>query len=77
MERARIVFAIENEMSPEERNLSTNKYWTNIDNERYLQVEEVDDAWLRGGDDDGEDKDDNNKEEETKESDSESDAAEF
>ncbi|CAF4148788.1 unnamed protein product, partial [Rotaria magnacalcarata] len=44
LERARIVFAIENEMSGEERNLDTNKYWTNIDGERYLQVEEVDDA---------------------------------
>jgi hypothetical protein len=29
-------------MSTEERDLPTNKYWTNIDGERYLQVEEVD-----------------------------------
>jgi hypothetical protein len=42
LERARIVFAIESEMSTEERDLPTNKYWTNIDGERYLQVEEVD-----------------------------------
>ncbi|CAF3650671.1 unnamed protein product [Adineta steineri] len=42
LERARIVFAIENEMSNEERNLPQNKYWTNVDGERYLQVEEVD-----------------------------------
>ena len=51
LERARIVFAIENEMSTEERNLSTNKYWTNVDDERYLQVEEVDDQCFRDGDD--------------------------
>ncbi|UJR21723.1 hypothetical protein I4U23_024800 [Adineta vaga] len=43
LERARIVFAIENEMSNEDRNLPSNKYWTNVDGERYLQVEEVDD----------------------------------
>ena len=53
LERARIVFAIENEMTTEERNLPTNKYWTNIDDERYLQVEEVDDACFQdSGDDD-------------------------
>ena len=54
LERARIVFAIENEMSNEERNLPSNKYWTNIDGERYLQVEEVDDkAFLGDGDAEG------------------------
>lgn len=46
MERARIVFAIENEMSTADRDLPTNKYWTNIDGERYLQVEEVDEQWF-------------------------------
>lgn len=51
MERARIVFAIENEMSTEERNFPTNKYWTNVDDERYLQVEEVDDQCFRDADD--------------------------
>jgi hypothetical protein len=55
LERARIVFAIENEMTTEERNLPTNKYWTNVDGERYLQVEEVDDEIFRGGDDDDND----------------------
>lgn len=57
MERARIVFAIENEMSTEERNLPANKYWTNVDGERYLQVEEVDEkAFLvESGGDDGDD----------------------
>ncbi|CAF1556272.1 unnamed protein product [Rotaria magnacalcarata] len=40
LERARIVFAIENEMESAERNLPLNKYWTNVDGERYLQVEE-------------------------------------
>ena len=42
LERARIVSAIENEMSNEERKLEKNKYWTNVDGQRYLQVEEID-----------------------------------
>lgn len=29
-------------MSTEERNHSKNRYWTNIDGERYLQVEQFD-----------------------------------
>jgi hypothetical protein len=53
-------------MSTDERNLPTNKYWTNIDNERYLQVEEVDDQCFRGGDDDDQGGGDDNKEEEPK-----------
>ncbi len=63
LERARIVFAIENEMSTEERNLPANKYWTNVDNERYLQVEEVDDKGFVGeeGDDDAEGGDNKDK----------------
>ncbi len=63
MERARIVFAIESEMSTDERNLPTNKYWTNVDGERYLQVEEVDAECFRDGDDDdgGSEKDDEPK----------------
>lgn len=55
LERARIVFAIENEMSTEERDSPKNKYWTNIDDERYLQVEEVDEHAFLGEDDDEED----------------------
>lgn len=45
-------------METEERNLTKNKYWTTIDGERYLQVEEVDDEVFRNtrhskdGDDD-------------------------
>ncbi|CAF4861122.1 unnamed protein product, partial [Rotaria sp. Silwood2] len=39
LERARIVFAIESEMDNEQRILPRNKYWTNVDGERYLQVE--------------------------------------
>ncbi|CAF1503535.1 unnamed protein product [Adineta ricciae] len=42
LERARIVSAIENEMSNDERKLEKNKYWTNVDGQRYLQVEEID-----------------------------------
>jgi hypothetical protein len=57
LERARIVFAIENEMSTEERNLTANKYWTNVDGERYLQVEEVDDQCFRDDADSDQDTD--------------------
>ncbi|CAF3432259.1 unnamed protein product [Rotaria sp. Silwood1] len=65
LERARIVFAIENEMSTEERNLDSNKYWTNIDGERYLQVEEVDDkSFLHDTEDDAGDGDKNDSENE-------------
>ncbi|CAF1293695.1 unnamed protein product [Adineta ricciae] len=42
LERARIVSAIENEMSIDERKLEKNKYWTNVGDQRYLQVEEID-----------------------------------
>ena len=45
-------------MSTEERNLATNKYWTNVDGERYLQVEEIDDSCFRCGDDDADADDD-------------------
>ncbi len=55
MERARIVFAIESEMSTEERKLEANKYWTNVDGERYLQVEEVDKDYFRDINDDDKD----------------------
>jgi hypothetical protein len=59
LERARIVFAIENEMSTDERKLDANKYWTNIDGERYLQVEEIDKNCFRdiNNDDRDDDKD--------------------
>jgi hypothetical protein len=61
LERARIVFAIENEMSTTDRNLPQNKYWTNVDGERYLQVEEVDEKCFQAPDADHDD--DNNKNE--------------
>jgi ankyrin repeat protein len=41
LERARIIFAIENEMTSEERNSTENKYWTSVKGERFLQVLEV------------------------------------
>lgn len=53
-------------MSTEERNLPSNKYWTNVDGERYLQVEEVDDSCFRCDDDDDND-DHDEKEAETNE----------
>jgi len=67
LERARIVFAIENEMSTKERNLPTNKYWTNIDGERYLQVEEVDDKGFVGEEDDDQNGGDNKKDNDIRE----------
>ena len=79
MERARIVFAIENEMSTEERNLPGNKYWTNVDGERYLQVEEVDEkAFLSENDeDDGDDAEKTNEEESTEKKTNDGGAIEF
>ncbi|CAF0801749.1 unnamed protein product [Adineta ricciae] len=62
LERARIVFAIESEMSTEERNLQANKYWTNVDGERYLQVEEVDDECFRDAGDENDAGEDNKEE---------------
>lgn len=38
---ARIIASIENEMSAEERELPSNKYWTVVDGQKYLQVEEL------------------------------------
>lgn len=66
LERARIVFAIESEMSTEERDSPKNKYWTNVDDERYLQVEEVDDKAFLGDDDEDEGEEDQKEEEEEK-----------
>ena len=34
-------------MSTDERKSDTNKYWANVDGERYLQVEEVDKDYFR------------------------------
>ncbi len=42
-------------MSTEERKLEANKYWTNVDGERYLQVEEVDKDYFRDINDDDKD----------------------
>eukprot|EP01103_Thecamoeba_quadrilineata_P016769 TRINITY_DN5708_c0_g1_i2.p1 TRINITY_DN5708_c0_g1~~TRINITY_DN5708_c0_g1_i2.p1 ORF type:complete len:501 (-),score=70.50 TRINITY_DN5708_c0_g1_i2:30-1532(-) len=42
LEWARIIFSIENEMSPAERLDPRNCYWTNLNGLRYLQVQEVD-----------------------------------
>ncbi|CAF1660399.1 unnamed protein product [Rotaria magnacalcarata] len=41
LERARIALEIENGMSSSERKSDVNKYWVDIQGERYLQVEEV------------------------------------
>src|SRR5689334_3407355 len=41
LERARIIFAIENEMTSGERSSVENKYWTLVNGERFLQVLEV------------------------------------
>lgn len=39
-------------MSTSERNLARNKYWTNVDGERYLQVEEFDESYTNQGEGD-------------------------
>jgi len=41
LERARIIFAIEREMTSEERHKGENKYWTTVNGERFLQVLEI------------------------------------
>ena len=76
MERARIVFAIENEMSTADRDLPTNKYWTNIDGERYLQVEEVDEQWFTE-EDENDEKDEKEEKGNEEEKDDNNDSAEL
>lgn len=76
MERARIVFAIENEMSTADRDLPTNKYWTNIDGERYLQVEEVDEQWF-AEEDENDEKDEKEEKGNEEEKDDNNDSAEL
>ena len=41
LERARIALDIENGMSTFKRKLTKNKYWVDVQGERYLQVEQV------------------------------------
>ncbi len=57
MERTRIVLAIENDMSTDDRKLDANKYWTNVEGERYLQVEEVEIDYFRDINNDNRDND--------------------
>jgi len=76
LERARIVFAIENEMSTADRDLPTNKYWTNIDGERYLQVEEVDEQWF-AEEDENDEKDEKEEKGNEEEKDDNNDSAEL
>jgi hypothetical protein len=47
LERARIIFSIEHEMSSEERQSEENRYWVTINGLRYIQVEEIDEEWGR------------------------------
>ncbi|CAF2890758.1 unnamed protein product [Rotaria sp. Silwood2] len=44
LERARIALNIESRMSTSKRQLNINKYWIDVQGERYLQVEQVNDA---------------------------------
>ncbi|CAF4959888.1 unnamed protein product, partial [Rotaria sp. Silwood1] len=41
LERARIALDLENGISKSKRGLSFNKYWVDVQGERYLQVEQV------------------------------------
>jgi len=56
LERARAVCSIEAELSPEERDQSINKYWTVVDDQRYLQVQEVNDDHFKENEDKADDK---------------------
>lgn len=46
-ERARTVFAIEREMSFQERSEPRNQYWIEIDGARFVQVEDFDKEHFR------------------------------
>jgi len=50
LQRARIVFKIEKQMSKKQRNMELNRYWTVINGERYLQVEVIDNNCFRDKD---------------------------
>ncbi|CAF3382314.1 unnamed protein product [Rotaria sp. Silwood2] len=43
LERARIALDLENGISMSKRHLNSNKYWVDVQGERYLQVEQVHD----------------------------------
>eukprot|EP01126_Amoeba_proteus_P057551 TRINITY_DN7331_c0_g1_i6.p1 TRINITY_DN7331_c0_g1~~TRINITY_DN7331_c0_g1_i6.p1 ORF type:complete len:324 (-),score=79.26 TRINITY_DN7331_c0_g1_i6:199-1170(-) len=61
IQRAKIIFSIENEMTDEERSLEENKYWCEINQKRYLQVEHFDPHHyhvVSSSDEDDEDDDD-------------------
>jgi hypothetical protein len=45
LERARIIFSIEHELSEEERLEEVNRYWITIGGKRFIQVEEIDENW--------------------------------
>ncbi len=42
LERARIIFAIENEMSFEQRNDEKTRYWLERQEKRYIQILDID-----------------------------------
>ena len=63
-------------MSTADRDLPTNKYWTNIDGERYLQVEEVDEQWF-AEEDENDEKDEKEEKGNEEEKDDNNDSAEL
>ena len=68
LERARIIFSIEYELSEEERLEPANRYWITIAGKRYIQVEEIDEEWGmergEGGEEKAGEKDEGEKERE-------------
>jgi ABC-type Fe3+-citrate transport system substrate-binding protein len=42
LEKSRIIFSIEQEMSSEERESEENRYWVTLNGKKYVQVEEED-----------------------------------
>ena len=54
LERTRIALDIERNLSPAQRASSKNKYWVEVDGERYLQVERVNSKLFQSKDQDDE-----------------------
>ncbi|UJR09267.1 hypothetical protein I4U23_013512 [Adineta vaga] len=55
LERARIALDVENNMSANERKLKAHKYWVDVQGERYLQVEQVNNTLFETKDDEEDD----------------------
>ena len=63
LERTRIALDIERNLSEEERTLTKNRYWVDIEGERYFQVERVNSKLFRSKDQKHDDDDDDENDE--------------